>query len=230
MEKIGVPSAVILPYDWEHQRTPEEWIPNIDPNLKNKVIRIFYAGSLSIEKGIFDIIAALPIIKENGREATIRIAGSGNVKEIEAFARSSNVLEDVCLLGRLENHAVLEEMHRADVVAVPSHHRYPEGLPMTIMESLLVQTPVIVSDHPMFVGRLLFGKSVEVVPEKCPIEIARKVLLICNDLKSYKLRCSHASTHWHYLTLKLKWATMINDWLKDEHKNSFENFTLDTFH
>ncbi|MFT5700540.1 MAG: glycosyltransferase involved in cell wall biosynthesis [Desulforhopalus sp.] len=212
---LGLQPGCVLPYDWEHDDNPDNWTPHVNPNLTTSTIQLFFAGNLTEKKGVFDIVKAVSHITNKGRSVDLRIAGTGDEKKIVSIAQSLDIEENIKLLGNITHKQVLAEMNIADVVIVPSHHSYPEGLPMTIMESMLVQTPLVVSDHPMFVGRLPASGAVEFFEEKRSDQLAEKVLMICHDLELYRARSEDAKECWGQLTLKLKWADMINNWLSN---------------
>lgn len=227
LESLGVNSSKILPYDWEHEFDPSSWMPHISSDLSKKEIQIFYAGSITESKGVFDLIKSLRVVQKKGRNVHLKIAGAGKIELAKKIAKSEQVLQQVEFLGCVDHDVVLSEMNLADVVVVPSRHSYPEGLPMTIMESLMVQTPVIISDHPMFVGRLKSGSAVEFFHETDFKELAEKIIMICSDVDEYNKRCKYTIIEWHKLNLELKWADMINRWINNPGDPYLAEHTLD---
>jgi len=119
----------------------------------------------------------------------------------------------VTFLGSIDHSDVLRHMNSADFVVVPSRHEYPEGLPMTIMESLMVHTPVLASDHPMFVGRVGTKGGVIFFKEKNVEDLVIQILHLISDRDLYVKTCEMTSAEWHALELKLKWGDMIDAWL-----------------
>ena len=228
LQNIGVNANKILPYDWEHSDNPSNWKKNIPNNLPNKTLVIFYAGSISISKGIFDLVTAAKDMRNSGKEIIIKIAGKGEIDKLLRLSKELGVFDQIEVLGLINHDDVLSNMNKADVVIVPSHHAYPEGLPMTIMESLMVHTPVIASDHPMFVGRVGLRGSVVFFREKDSKDLCDKVLSTCNDLDHYKKMSSNAKLEWMDLNLKLKWAEMINKWISNPAAD-FSQHTLEHF-
>jgi glycosyltransferase involved in cell wall biosynthesis len=225
IQSLGVKPSKILPYDWEHNQHPSEWQPCFNSDLTSGKLTLLYVGSLVESKGVGDAIKSLKYLNKIGRKANLRIIGCGENEKFESLSKAEGVYDNVKFLGLVENKVVRNEMNAADVVLVPSHHTYPEGLPMTIMESLLVQTPLVLSDHPMFKGRVQTGGAIEMVPEKNPKQLANKIALICEDVDMYKQRCINSVKEWENLTLGLKWANMVNKWLEDD-DSFFEKYSL----
>ncbi|MDC7223957.1 MAG: glycosyltransferase family 4 protein [Spirochaetales bacterium] len=215
---MGVPGEHVLAYDWEHPVTPEDWTEKIARNITGKEVDLFYAGSLVESKGIYDLIDAVALAGDKERTLRLTIAGNDKDGAVKGYLEEKQLGSAVRMLGKVSHDTVLTHMNEADLVVVPSHHAYPEGLPMTIMESLMTHTPVLVSDHPMFVGRVGHSSAVTFFKEKEPADLLEKVWQICADDQSYVERSENAAGEWHNLTLDLKWAPMIDLWLNNPDK------------
>jgi len=229
IKNLGVPPKKILAYDWEHNSTPEDWIKKIPENIEFKIINIFYAGMISEEKGVFDLIRSIKYVINAGRKITVRLAGKGDVDFLYKLTKDLKIRDQIKFLGLIEHEKVLEEMNNSDIVVVPSRHSYPEGLPMTIMESLMVHTPVIASDHPMFVGRVGTKGSVEFFHEKDAKELAEKIMITCESIESYQNKCINAPLEWYDICLEFKWADMINKWIEDPQYCDFSKNTIEQY-
>lgn len=116
--------------------------------------KLFYAGPLAESKGVLDIMQALAILAKEGINASLSIAGRNEPEPWLEKANALGVGDKVVFLGLLSNCKVLDEMRAHDVVMVPTRHEYQEGMPNTLREALAVRTPLIISDHPAFQGRL----------------------------------------------------------------------------
>ncbi len=226
VRNLGVRPEKILPYDWEHDDDPSNWSKTVPRDLDKKDITVLYAGAISKEKGVCDLIVSLRHARDRGRRIRLRLAGMGPFDTFEVLACDIGVREDVKFLGMISHETVLREMNVADLVAVPSHHCYPEGLPMTIMESLMVHTPVVASDHPMFVGRVGHRGAVKFVRQRSPESLADGILWMCGDRERYKEASQNAPKEWDDLTLDLKWADMVNAWVNNPDGVDFSRHTL----
>lgn len=215
LARLGVDSARILPYDWEHPDRPENWRKAVPEDLTQRPLRLFYAGGLDPDKGLDDLLAAVAWLERAGRVVELTIAGRGDERALERRLARLALRSRMAYAGVIPHRAVLAGMHHADLVVVPSRHAYPEGLPMTIMEGLMVHTPVIASDHPMFVGRVGGRGAVRFFPERDPQALAQTVLAVCDDPARYRRMCEAAPLEWHDLVLPLKWGDMIDAWLED---------------
>jgi glycosyltransferase involved in cell wall biosynthesis len=108
----------------------------VDPGEPTEAERggVLFVGRLSQEKGVKYLIEACARY-----QLPLRIAGDG--PEFETLSRLAH--SNVTFLGQLSRHAIIKEMMRAAVVAMPS--LWYEGFPNVILEAFACGTPVIVS-------------------------------------------------------------------------------------
>lgn len=106
--------------------------PGEPPNIPRD--GVLFVGRLSPEKGVAALIAA-----SSRYSFPLRIVGDG--PEIHSLRRCAGA--NVKFLGSMSRGAVLEEMTRAAVVAVPS--LWYEGFPLVVIEAFACATPVVAS-------------------------------------------------------------------------------------
>ena len=226
LARLGIRTDKLLPYDWEHPQSPEDWPRSDVPRRSDGPIRLFYAGAMSEDKGVHELVSAVRALNESGIATELKLAGRGDFSKVCAALDMPETVDYVSPLGLISHDDVLENMARADFVAVPSQHVYPEGLPMTIMESLMVGTPVIASDHPMFVGRVGKRGSVRFFREKNVDELKALILEISSDENTYQSARDNTSAEWYDLLLDLKWADLVNKWIDDPRRDDFKEYSL----
>jgi glycosyltransferase involved in cell wall biosynthesis len=105
---------------------------------------IIYSGRLEVDKGLPKLMEAWSQSKASKNEWTLKIAGHGSLfSEVEKFANSA---KNVSFLGLLDRKTLLEEIGNSRFSIILSEAL--ENLPMVIIESLSVGTPLIVSSNP----------------------------------------------------------------------------------
>jgi glycosyltransferase involved in cell wall biosynthesis len=110
---------------------------------------VAFVGRLVDIKGVTTLLDAWARVDRQGLQ--LRIAGDGPLRElVEERSRSDSTLS---YLGWLEEKKVFDLMARAEAVLVPSE--WYEGLPLVILRSLAVGTPLIVSDLKNFSTEVL---------------------------------------------------------------------------
>lgn len=101
---------------------------------------VAFAGRLVDIKGVNTLLDAWS--RSDHGDLRLRIAGDGPLRDlVEQRAEQDS---SITYLGWLEESAVFDLMAGAEAVLVPSE--WYEGLPLVILRSLAVGTPVIVSD------------------------------------------------------------------------------------
>jgi glycosyltransferase involved in cell wall biosynthesis len=113
--------------------------PGFRPSVSPDERLVVFAGRLIDIKGISTLLKAWESVPPGMK---LVIAGDGPLRPVveERAARDSSVE----FVGWVSEAEVLDLMGRAEVVVVPSE--WYEGLPLVILRSLAVGTPVVVSD------------------------------------------------------------------------------------
>jgi glycosyltransferase involved in cell wall biosynthesis len=108
-------------------------------------LRVIYLGRLALEKGIFEAIEAIGILRGRGIAVRLTIAGSGSAEAaIGTAIEAAGLSEAVCLVGAVSGRAKSDLWRRSEVLVFPS---YREGLPYALLEAMSfgvvpVATPV----------------------------------------------------------------------------------------
>ncbi len=101
-------------------------------------------GRLEYEKGVHDVIAALPRIRRTHPGTTLTIAGEGTQQDwLVEQARKHKVLKATRFVGHLDHDELLAALHRADAAVLPSHYE-PFGL--AALEAAAAGTPLVTSN------------------------------------------------------------------------------------
>ncbi len=103
---------------------------------------VFFVGNLTQQpaKGIDILLFAWKEVVKAFPDATIDIAGGGDVSAYEKFARE-HTIENVFFLGKQSN--IKDRMQNADIFVLPSRR---EGMSNALMEAMLCALPVVATD------------------------------------------------------------------------------------
>jgi glycosyltransferase involved in cell wall biosynthesis len=215
LERLGVDPGKIVPYDWPSDVPPGQLLPKRRP--EDACWRLLYCGAVVEDKGVADILRGISILRSRQIAVTLQLLGSGNIDRFRQLATELGIGDTCEFRGRVGHDTVLEEMRAADIVLVPSHHAYSEGLPFTIREALGAHTPLIVSDHPMFAGVIIDHVNGLVVPEKSPPSIANGVVAYMIESGLYERVSRSCAATSASIEIPLKWGELVEKWLDGGH-------------
>jgi glycosyltransferase involved in cell wall biosynthesis len=105
---------------------------------------ILYVGRLVYEKGVQNLIGAMPKILQNYHDAKLVIAGRGGMMdELKSEAYNLGIADKVYFAGYCDTKKVQQLYKCADVAVFPSTYE-PFGI--VALESMLAGVPTVVSD------------------------------------------------------------------------------------
>jgi glycosyltransferase involved in cell wall biosynthesis len=218
LEKMGVDPKKIIPWDWPHVVSPSLFLPK-DLPPPNHIFTLMYVGGIYLSKGLGDVLMALSMLRDRGISVQLKVAGTGDQDLLMQQCCELNLLNAVTFLGLIPNVEVVPQMREADLVVVPSRHEYPEGFPMTIYETLCSRTPLIVSDHPMFMDHLKHEVNALIFPAGNAMALSKNIEKLFNSPHLYSKLSIASHETWERLQLTAKWGDIVYHWLEDTPEN-----------
>jgi glycosyltransferase involved in cell wall biosynthesis len=212
--ELGVRGKPVIPFDFEYPYSPADAPVKQDASAFGH--RLLYVGTVSHDKGVFDLVAAMTTVARTMPAARLTVIGDGpDLDELRALVARLGLGANVDLAGRQSHDTVLERLRDSAVSIVPSRHCYGEGLPLTIYEALATRTPLVTSDHPMLAQRVIDGLTGLVVHEKDPEALGRAIVRALTDDGLYRRLSDNATFGWELLKGSLSFWPMVDDWLND---------------
>ena len=119
-------------------------LPEIKPQTSEKKYDIVFFARISKDKGIEDLIHALPKVKQAIPQVTLCIMGGDPcpyTKFLQEMAESLDVDDRIVWMGRLSTQAEVHKLvSMARVCVLPTHY---DTIPGTILESMQLGLPVV---------------------------------------------------------------------------------------
>ena len=164
---------------------------------------LLYFGRLEYEKGIHELITALPRIRRTHPGTTLTIAGDGTQQDwLVELARKHKVLKCVRFAGRAEHEQLLALLHRVDLAVLPSHYE-PFGI--VALEAAAAGTPLVTSDVGGLGEAVIDGRTGLSFPPRDVAALADAVRAVLDDPAAAQCRAEAARER---LTSDFDWHTV----------------------
>ena len=164
---------------------------------------LLYFGRLEYEKGIHELITALPRIRRTHPGTTLTIAGDGTQQDwLVELARKHKVLKCVRFAGRAEHEQLLALLHRVDLAVLPSHYE-PFGI--VALEAAAAGTPLVTSDVGGLGEAVIDGRTGLSFPPRDVAALADAVRAVLDDPAAAQRRAVAARER---LTSDFDWHTV----------------------
>lgn len=154
-------------------RTDNSWHDRL--GLAKGTSILLFSGRLIPEKGILQLMDAMPLL--NKHSAHLLIAGDGPLMD-EIQKRRSN---QVHVLGRLSYEDMIGLFGEADLFCLPT--TYAEGFPTTFLEAAACRCPIVTTQTSGVDALILSGRYGRILKDQSPGEIAKALneALDCPD-------------------------------------------------
>lgn len=142
-------------------------------------IKILYAGWISREKGVLDLIEAYHEGVRLGLKARLELVGAGpGLPQAKRLALQGPGADGVVFTPLAEPASMPEKMRSADIFVCPS---WSEGLSNAVVEALATGLPVIATDIPGMREVVRADRTGLLVPVRSPSQLARAILTLAED-------------------------------------------------
>ena len=211
VDVLGLDPSRVIP--WEHNPVPLAGPPKSAPP-GDRPFRLFFAGLMTEAKGVGDLLHAVAALRKAGRDVALACAGRGDADAWRKRADDLGIGAAVDILGLIPIAEVGRRMRDADAVIVPTRHDYAEGFPNTITEGIASGTPLILSDHPAFAGRIPEGGCLS-FPAADPKALADRIASLIGDPALYARLSQAAEATLARLAAGVNWRTLLTHYLDD---------------
>jgi glycosyltransferase involved in cell wall biosynthesis len=139
-----------------------------------------FAGRLLTDKGIRALVAAQGILRNQGHDANLIIAGNPDpanpasvlLEEVEEWSRRPGIT----WLGHIED--IVSLWRRCHFAVLPSHR---EGLPVSLLEAAACGRPMIATDAPGCREVVIEDQTGHLVPIEDPTALAQAILKLASS-------------------------------------------------
>jgi glycosyltransferase involved in cell wall biosynthesis len=164
--------------------------PARDPRGSGQVPRLLFVGRLLREKGILDLVEAMPLVLEQA-SCRLVVVGDGELERaLQVRIGELGLTESINLAGYLEGDDLLRAYASADVFVFPTS--WDEGFPTVLAEAMDAGLPVITTPIRGALDYLVEGEHALFVE---PRDAAGLVSALVEAISSPALRARMASAN-----------------------------------
>lgn len=164
------------------------------PYQLGQSLKLFSCGRLNVVKGHQDLMKAVQVLRDQGVDATLEIAGqddlggAGYHLELQAEIIRLGLQDHVTLLGAIDAQAVRRKLLEAHIFVLASWH---EPLGVAYMEAMSCEVPTIGTNAGGVPELITDGQNGIMVPPKDPQALAGAISKLSKD-PDYALKLSTA--------------------------------------
>ena len=202
------------PWDWIRPYEPEALAPKTPPAGGYRW-EVLFVGVHSEAKGLGDLIRAIKLLHERGRQVRLTCMRPGEINRSEELAIANGLRDHVSFTGRVTHDEVFKRMRSSDLIVIPSRPKYPEGLPGTIYGAFASRTPLIASNHPMSRDAVVHERTGLIFKASSPNELANAAERLMSDGALYRRLSEASAAAYRAIVCPTRWADVIHRWLRD---------------
>jgi glycosyltransferase involved in cell wall biosynthesis len=211
LSALGIEREKIVPWDWYYDMDRNYPVKRLVK--RDSTVKLIYVGKVTYGKGVGEIIEALKYI--NDEKIYLTVVGEGkDIEQLKSRVSNYQLERNVSFLGKVENSRIIELMRNHEIVVVPSRKKEAEGLPVTIYEALISRTPLICSNHPMFVSYLKDGISASIFEESNHISLADNIRKLAHSPNTYEMISTNSRETLEAMICPVKIDKVIENWLQ----------------
>jgi len=141
---------------------------------------IGYVGRLSREKGVLNLIQAMPEIVHERPAVQLCIIGEGPLHDAaRRMTQENGLIERVTFLGEVPHHQIPTCLNKMKLLVLPS---YTEGLPTIVLEAMACGTPVLATPVGNIPDIINDGENGFIIPANSPSILAAAIVAaLSND-------------------------------------------------
>jgi glycosyltransferase involved in cell wall biosynthesis len=140
--------------------------------------RIAFVGRLTREKGVFDLLEALALLREWEPAVRVELAGDGDAGAVARRAHELGIGDRVLVRGWCSPAERSRIVERAGIFVLPS---YAEGLPMSLLEAMAAGCAVVAARTGGIPDVVREGANGLLVEPGEPVALAAAILRLLSD-------------------------------------------------
>jgi len=102
--------------------------------------RVLFLGAIAREKGVYDLVDAIPAVVQEFPDVLFTFAGNKEVRKLSDLISSRGMRGSAEVIGWIEGQAKIDILRSSTILVLPS---YTEGVPNVILEAMASKLPIV---------------------------------------------------------------------------------------
>jgi glycosyltransferase involved in cell wall biosynthesis len=171
---------------------------------------LIYLGWYIREKGVYELVDAIKILKENGIEVHLNFYGTKQIEQLTTYVHENNLNDVVSVHGWIDGEDKLRALHASTLLVLPSHS---EGIPNVILEAMATKTPIVATCVGGIKEVLRCGENALIVEVNNAADLSEKIARMLGDRElRYRLAANayrEAKQKYDVSNIKQQFLTII---------------------
>jgi len=169
--KISIASEHFLDFDKFKRQIP----------LRNRPNLLGYIGRLDEEKGILNLLEAIPMILERNHSISFLIGGDGLLRpKVQKYLKQPKLRGRINFIGWIPHDKLPDYLNKLKLLIIPS---YTEGISNVMLEAMACGTPVLATPVGAIPDVIIDERSGFIMKNNSPECITRNIIRAINHPK-----------------------------------------------
>lgn len=165
--------------------------PASSPRVSAERPTVLYMGWIIRAKGVYDLVDAIPYVKDVVPDARFLFAGNKEVAKLTGLIAERRLGDTAYVLGWVTGDDRLKLLQTSDVLVLPS---YSEGLPNVLLEAMASGLPVVTTPVGGIPSVVTDESTGILVPPGAPHQLAKAIVRVLSD-NELRMRLSANARH-----------------------------------
>jgi glycosyltransferase involved in cell wall biosynthesis len=140
--------------------------------IKREPARLLFLGSYLKEKGVYELVDAMALLRERGIYPELDFYGNKEVENLRAYVEKKHLATTVHVNGWIDGEEKIDAFYASTMLVLPSH---TEGMPNVILEAMATRTPIVSTASGGLKEMLTDGENAVIVAVNDPDDLAAKI-------------------------------------------------------
>lgn len=148
-------------------------------NFSKDIITVLFVGGVGAqEKGLYDIIKAMPIVLKRFKNVQFLFVACSGIGKLDTICEKKEFASYARFVGYLLGDEKIKAFTQSDIFILPS---YAEGLPTTMLEAMAAGLPIIATSVGAIPEIIEDGKDGFLIEPGDHYALAERILRLAED-------------------------------------------------